>query len=285
MTNLFLFLQSNQILTFILLGLISLSIGSFLNVVIYRLPKMIEMEQGSTIITHAANDEDLDYTLSSPGSHCPNCSNKIKFYDNIPLLSFLWLKGKCRYCKIPISWQYPLTEIITCILSIAMYITIDDKITAFCTILYLWFLIPLSIIDIQKKLLPDLLTYPLLWLGLLINTHGIFAPLNDAVLGAFAGYLSLWSVYHIFYLLTGKVGMGYGDFKLFAAVGAWLGWHLLPFVIFIAAFSGALFGIICIILTKRKITIAIPFGPFIAIASLICLLLQEKFSFFSLLMS
>lgn len=258
---------------------ISLAIGSFLNVVIYRFPKMLE--QGWYLeCREFLADEVKDIpakkiepiSLSKPDSTCPSCGHKIRFYENIPILSWLFLKGKCSQCKSKISVRYPLVEFSTAVLSLIVANHYGATSLTCYVLLLTWGLICLTMIDFDHMLLPDQFTYPLLWLGLLININGNIVPLEQAVIGALAGYLSLFSVFWVFKLLTGKDGMGHGDFKLLAVFGAWMGWQLLPLLILIASAVGAIIGISLMLFKNHSRNQAIPFGPYLAIAGWICLL-------------
>ena len=259
-----------------LVFLFSLMVGSFLNVVIHRLPIMLEREWqaeysdyfGSEVATSSA----APYNLMAPRSRCPHCDHPIGALENIPLLSWLWLKGRCRKCKAPISARYPLVELLTALLSVAVAATLTPGWGTLAALLLTWVLVALTFIDLDRMLLPDQLTLPLLWGGLLFNLAGGFVPLADAVIGAMAGYLVLWSLYWAFKLLTGKEGMGYGDFKLLAALGAWLGWQALPIVLLLSSLVGAIIGIGLILLRNHHQGKPIPFGPYLAIAGWIALL-------------
>ena len=222
-------------------ALFGLVTGSFLNVVIHRLPRMLEHGWRSqcqdllAINEDDAAQEEPRYDLVQPASHCPGCGHGIAARDNIPVLSYLLLRGRCRHCRIPISLRYPLIELLTAVLSVIVAWRFGVTWQAAAAIPLTWALIALTFIDFDHKLLPDAITLPLLWCGLLLNLGGLFTDLPSAVIGAVAGYLSLWLVYHAFRLLTGKEGMGYGDFKLLAAFGAWLGWQLLPLVVLLSS--------------------------------------------------
>ncbi len=248
-------------------GILGLLVGSFLNVAILRIPKMIQAE-----------DEGQPYTLFNlwrPRSHCPYCKHLIPFYYNIPLWSYLQLKGRCDKCKHKISLQYPLVEGASALLSVCVALQYGFSMATLAGLLLVWVLITLSVIDIHHKLLPDTLTLPCLWLGLFFNTYQTFASPASAILGALCGYLSLWSVYWVFKWITGKEGMGYGDFKLMALMGAWFGWQSLLFILFFSSMLGALFGIGLILFKGKDRHTAIPFGPFIAAAGLITLYFQN----------
>lgn len=257
-----------------LVFLFSLLIGSFLNVVIHRLPKMMESEwhaqcaelRGELVAEMPA------YNLWRPRSACPHCGHAISALENIPVLSWLWLRGRCSACGTPISARYPAVELLTALLTAAAAWKWGVSLQTLGALLLIWALVALAFIDLDTTLLPDSLTLPLLWLGLLFNLGGHFASLPDAVVGAMAGYLVLWSVYWLFKLATGKEGMGYGDFKLLAALGAWLGWQLLPVTLLLASVVGAGVGIAMIALVKHDRRVPIPFGPYLAGGGLVALL-------------
>ncbi|ELM3751110.1 A24 family peptidase [Aeromonas dhakensis] len=263
-------------LYFSLVFLFSLMIGSFLNVVIHRLPIMLEREWQAEYLSYFNPETQLQqeerYNLMVPRSACPHCGHAITAMENIPLLSWLWLKGRCRECQAPISARYPLVELLTALLSLVVAATFPPGWALLAALLLTWVLVALTFIDLDKMLLPDQLTLPLLWGGLLFNLAGGFVPLADAVIGAMAGYLVLWSLYWAFKLLTGKEGMGYGDFKLLAALGAWLGWQALPIVLLLSSLVGAIIGISLILLRNHHQGKPIPFGPYLAIAGWIALL-------------
>lgn len=263
-------------LYFSLVFLFSLMIGSFLNVVIHRLPIMLEREWQAEYLSYFNPETQLQqeerYNLMVPRSACPHCGHAITAMENIPLLSWLWLKGRCRECQAPISARYPLVELLTALLSLVVAATFPPGWGLLAALLLTWVLVALTFIDLDKMLLPDQLTLPLLWGGLLFNLTGGFVPLADAVIGAMAGYLVLWSLYWAFKLLTGKEGMGYGDFKLLAALGAWLGWQALPIVLLLSSLVGAIIGISLILLRNHHQNKPIPFGPYLAIAGWIALL-------------
>ncbi len=256
-------------LLFIALGIIALLIGSFLNVVIYRLPRMLKAEwrtECEAFLNLGKNPQKSPFNLFVPRSTCCTCARIIPFWHNIPIISFLILKGRCAYCKSSISWQYPLVESICLILSLTAGLYFGLNLTLLFALGFIWMLICLCVIDLQHQLLPDSLTLGLLWLGLLANINSLFTPLPDAVIGAIAGYLTLWLVMKIFYCCTGKIGMGHGDFKLLAAFGAWFGWMLLPALLLIASVLGAIAGLIYLKVTKQSKETPIPFGPFLCLA-------------------
>lgn len=252
---------------------IGLCIGSFLNVVIYRLPKMLERDwyRQCAELRGESAPEDAPYNLVVPRSSCPKCHHQITALENIPIISWLFLLGRCRQCKTSIPIRYPLVELMGGALAGIAFWYFGMTWQALAACILLWMLLALTFIDFDTQLLPDDLTLPLLWLGLIANLFGLFAPLADAVIGAIAGYLTLWTVYWAFKLLRGKEGMGYGDFKLLAALGAWLGWQaLLPIILF-SSLIGALFGIMLMIVRGRDHNIPMPFGPFLAFAGAITL--------------
>ena len=251
----------------------SLLIGSFLNVVIHRLPKMMEAEwhvQCAELRGEAIADAPA-YNLWLPRSACPQCGHQITALENIPLISWLFLRGRCLACSAPISARYPLVELLVAVLSAAVAWKWGISMQTLGALLLVWMLVVLAFIDLDTTLLPDSLTLPLVWLGLLFNLNGFFVPLADAVVGAMAGYLILWSVYWLFKLATGKDGMGYGDFKLLAAIGAWLGWQMLPVTLLLSSVVGAVIGIAMIVLVKHDRRVPIPFGPYLAGGGLVAL--------------
>lgn len=261
---------------------LSLMVGSFLNVVIYRLPIMMERAWKAEITEYAATQPDLGistsksetttFNLVKPDSTCPKCQHKIRAWENIPLLSWLWLKGQCSQCKNPISIRYPLVELTTGLLSALVAWHFGFGLAGFTAVIATWLLIAMTFIDLDTMLLPDQLTLSLLWLGLLISINSPFVSSHDAIIGAAAGYLSLWSLYWAFKLLTGKEGMGYGDFKLLAALGAWVGWQHLPVVILFSSLVGAIVGITLITVQGKDKSQPIPFGPYLAAAGFLTLL-------------
>ncbi|MDR1648145.1 MAG: A24 family peptidase [Zoogloeaceae bacterium] len=255
------------------LGVLGLIVGSFLNVVIHRLPRMMEAEWHKACAEWQGTprQETETLTLSRPRSRCPHCGHAITALENIPVVSYLCLRGKCRGCHAPISPRYPLVEITAALLAVGCALGFPPILPALAATVLCWALLVLALIDFDTQLLPDQITLPLLWLGLLFNLAGGFVPLSSAVLGAVAGYLFLWSVYWLFRLATGKEGMGFGDFKLLAALGAWLGWKLLPLIILISSVLGALTGMALIFFARRGREVPMPFGPFLAGAGLIAL--------------
>jgi len=267
-------LQENSTVFIGLSVIFGLLIGSFLNVVIHRLPKMMELEWHNNCLELQGKiiQNENKYNLSHPRSACPNCGHKITAIENIPIISYIFLlKGKCSGCKNSISIRYPLIEALTGLLiGLASWKFGYTSITLFSWIL-IFSLISLTFIDFDTQILPDDITLPLLWLGLLFNLNNGFTDLKSSLIGAMAGYLILWSIYWLFKLLTGKEGMGYGDFKLLAAIGAWFGWQLLPAVILLSSILGAVIGISLIVYTKRGREVPMPFGPFLAIGGIVAL--------------
>lgn len=257
---------------------IGLLVGSFLNVVIHRLPKMMERDWADQCKEFLSDNQKISepstspsetrepFNLMVPRSRCPHCGHKIKSWENIPVISYLMLGGKCSACKAKISARYPVIEIVSGLLSIAVIYYVGFNWNGLAALVFTWALIALTMIDFDTYLLPDDITLPLLWLGLIVNSFAAFTDLPSALWGAIAGYLSLWSVYKLFKLLTGKEGMGYGDFKLLAALGAWMGWQMLPQIILLSSLVGAVIGISLIIIRGRDKNIPIPFGPYLAIA-------------------
>lgn len=274
MVELFLFAAPENLSATILFGGLGLLIGSFLNVVIHRLPIMMQRESDNYVATESGKEpvHTSRYNLIVPRSACPHCQHQITALENIPVISYLVIGGKCHGCKAPISARYPIVEAITGLLSGLMIWHFGSGIAGIGAVVFVWFLIAMTFIDADTQLLPDDLTLPLLWLGLLLNLHGTFTSLENAVIGAVAGYLSLWIVYWAFKLLTGKEGMGYGDFKLLAALGAWMGWSMLPLIILLSSAVGAVIGISMMVLGRLGKGKPIPFGPYLAIAGLIALL-------------
>ena len=267
---------STLILCTLLLGLL---VGSFLNVVVYRLPKMLLRDwqaQAREILNLPAEADKQTFNLILPNSSCPHCAHEIKPWENIPIFSWLFLRGKCSACKAPISTRYPLVELTCGLLSAYVAWHFGFTWQTGSMLLLTWGLLAMSLIDADHQLLPDALVLPLLWLGLIVNQFGLFASPADALWGAIAGYLSLWSVYWLFKLVTGKEGMGYGDFKLLAMLGAWGGWQILPLTILLSSLVGAVLGVIMLRLRNAETSTPIPFGPYLAIAGWIALLWGEQ---------
>lgn len=270
----FVYLLQNSPHFFIALCIIAgLAVGSFLNVLIHRLPKMMEREWRA----HCAELEGKDiepsprYNLFVPRSACPQCGHAISALENIPVVSYLLLRGKCKGCGKPVSIRYPAVEALSGLLSGFTAWHFGFGLAACAALLFIWAMLALTFIDLDTQLLPDDITLPLLWTGLLFNLSGVFAGLDSAIIGAISGYLALWTVYWLFKFATGKEGMGYGDFKLLAAIGAWLGWQMLPLVILLSSIVGAAVGMVLIIAARHGRNAPIPFGPYLAGGGLIAL--------------
>ena len=270
---------------------LGLCVGSFLNVVIYRMPVMLEAQWTTQAKAHLAENENEAlaiaeaanggerFNLMVPRSRCPGCNAPIKSWQNVPVVSWLWLRGKCGSCSTPISARYPAIELLTAVMSVAVVASFGFTAIGLAALLFTWTLIAATFIDFDTQLLPDQLTLPLLWLGLLFNL-GVwvwsgFVSLPDAVVGAAAGYLFLWVTYWAFKLATGKEGMGYGDFKLLAAIGAWLGWQVLPATILIASVAGLLYALFGIVRRNKQASQPIAFGPFLAVGGWVCLIFRD----------
>ncbi|AUM00669.1 prepilin peptidase [Rhodocyclaceae bacterium] len=260
-----------------LAAVLGLFVGSFLNVVIHRLPRMLERDWQAQAaeLRGEAPPETERFNLATPRSRCPHCGHLIGALENIPVLSYLLLRGRCRHCNAPIGARYPVVELLSAALSGYAAWHFGFGLAAAGAMLFLWIMLALAFIDLDTQLLPDDLTLPLLWLGLAFNLFGTFTDLSSAVIGAMAGYLSLWSVYWLFKLATGKEGMGYGDFKLLAAIGAWLGWQMLPLTILFSSLVGATVGIALIVFARHGRSVPIPFGPYLAAAGALALFWGE----------
>jgi leader peptidase (prepilin peptidase)/N-methyltransferase len=258
---------------------LGLCVGSFLNVVIYRLPLMLHRQwegEARHILEGESPAAALEpFNLVVPRSRCPHCERQIRAWENIPLVSWLLLRGKCAGCGAPIAWRYPVVELLTGFVTLAMLSLFGFTWLGLAALAFTWVLLALTFIDYDTQLLPDQLTLPLVWLGLLVNLQGGFTDTRSAIVGAVAGYLFLWSTYWAFKLITGKEGMGYGDFKLLAAIGAWLGWQVLPAAILIAAGVGLLYALATSVLGQRESSQPIPFGPFLAIAGWVSLVQRD----------
>jgi len=287
----------NAVVFYGVVAFLGLFVGSFLNVVIHRLPIMMELSWNQNLTEFErqkgweAEGIDLNdpeafaaamardplpepekFNLSVPRSRCPDCGNLITWWQNIPVLSYLLLMGRCRSCKTPISARYPVIELVTMVLSLLIAWHFGPTPQAFVGILFTWALVALTMIDIDHQLLPDSITLPLMWFGLIVNLGNVFTDIQSAVIGAALGYLILWGVFHLFKLITGKEGMGYGDFKLLAAIGALLGWQVLPMVILLSSLVGAVVGLSLIAFLGRDKNIPIPFGPYLAAAGWIAMI-------------
>ncbi|OGS95681.1 MAG: methyltransferase [Gallionellales bacterium RIFCSPLOWO2_02_FULL_57_47] len=266
-------LQTSPLLFVVMSAILGLMVGSFLNVVIHRLPKMLEIgwQQQCAELRGEQPAPSTPYNLMVPRSACPQCNHAISAWENIPVISYLLLRGKCKGCGTAISPRYPIIEAISGMLCAYTAWSFGFGLAAAGAFLLIWALLALTVIDFDTQLLPDDITLPLLWAGLLLNLFSVFTDLYSAVLGAVIGYLALWSVYWLFKLVTGKEGMGYGDFKLLAALGAWMGWQLLPLIILMSSLVGAIVGIFLIVALRHGRNIPIPFGPYLACSGLIAL--------------
>ncbi|MCQ4288642.1 A24 family peptidase [Pseudomonas stutzeri] len=271
-------LASNTLAFVFCVFVLGLLVGSFLNVVIHRLPIMMQRDWRAQAreFLELPGEPATTFNLVLPHSHCPHCDHEIRPWENIPLVSWLALRGKCSSCKAPISKRYPLVELACGLLSAYVAWHFGFTWQAGAMLLLTWGLLAMSMIDVDHQLLPDSIVLPLLWLGLLVNLFGLFTTLPDAVWGAVAGYLSLWSVYWLFKLVTGKEGMGYGDFKLLAMLGAWGGWQVLPLTILLSSVVGAVLGTIMLRVQRADSGTAIPFGPYLAIAGWVALLWGDQ---------
>ena len=277
-------LQQNQAFYITTVAILGLLVGSFLNVVIYRLPVIFKREwrkdcsnyleenYNAKIQLDISNEPSAPFNLVKPDSTCPVCGHQIRAWENIPVISYLLLKGKCSNCKISISFRYPFIELLSAALAAICAWKFGFSLTGFSAILLSWALLSLSFIDYDTQYLPDQITLPFIWLGLLLNLNNTFTDINSAIIGSIAGYLVLWIVYHLFKLVTKKEGMGYGDFKLLALLGAWLGWQFLPAIIILSSIVGSIIGISLILFKKHQRDIPIPFGPYLAIAGWIALI-------------
>jgi leader peptidase (prepilin peptidase)/N-methyltransferase len=279
-----LFAPAGNLAISLIAGLFGLLFGSFLNVVIHRLPKMMQRESDNYVAAESGKPlpHTDRYNLMVPRSACPHCKHQITALENIPVVSYLVLRGRCSDCKAPISPRYPAVEALTGALSAVMIWHFGSGWAGLSALLFLYALIAMTFIDFDTQLLPDDLTYPLLWAGLIMNINGTFVPLRDAVIGAAAGYLALWSIYWLFKLATGKEGMGYGDFKLLAALGAWMGWTMLPTIILLSSVVGAMVGIALIVFAKHGRNNPIPFGPYLAAAGLVAMLYGAPIAAFTM---
>lgn len=260
---------------------LGLLVGSFLNVVILRLPRMLEREWRTQcrelLESAAASPAPAErFDLLWPPSHCPDCGHRLRPWENIPLVSYLFLRGRCSGCGARISPRYPLIELITAVLSAGVAWHFGYGLAALAGLVLTWALLALSVIDLEQQILPDVITLPLLWLGLLLSLTGVFSDPQASIIGAAAGYLCLWAIYHGFRLLTGKEGMGYGDFKLLAMLGAWLGWQVLPVIILLSSLTGAVVGIAMVLALGRDRNVPIPFGPFLAAAGWLAMLWGDR---------
>ena len=284
-------LQQDPTLYVASIFILGLLVGSFLNVVIYRLPVMFKREwridccqyleenYSAKIELDTSKEPSESFNLVKPDSTCPSCGHQIRAWENIPVISYILLKAKCSNCSSPISLRYPIVEIFSAITASLCAWHFGFSLAGFAAIFLTWALISLALIDYDTQYLPDQITLPFLWLGLLLNLSETFTTIESSIIGAIAGYLSLWSVHHIFKLITQKEGMGYGDFKLLALLGAWMGWEFLPAIIIISSLVGSIIGISLILLKKHQREIPIPFGPYLAIAGWITLLWGNEINY------
>ncbi|OPA97776.1 prepilin peptidase [Pseudomonas fluorescens] len=279
-------LSEHPLLFVALAGVLGLIVGSFLNVLTWRLPKMLEREwraQAHEVLGLPAEPTGPTYNLMHPNSCCPQCDHSIRPWENIPLFSYLFLRGRCAHCKAPISARYPLTELACALVSALVAWQFGFAWQAGAVMLLSWGLLAMSLIDADHQLLPDVLVLPLLWLGLIVNGFGWLTTLSDALWGAVIGYMSLWSVFWLFKLVTGKDGMGHGDFKLLALLGAWGGWQILPMTLLMSSLVGVFVGLILMRLRRAQASTPMPFGPYLAIAGWIALLWGGQITDFYLL--
>ena len=273
------FWANNLAVFAVCVGFVGLLIGSFLNVVIYRLPKMLMRDwrmQAREVLDLPEQADAEPFNLILPNSSCPHCGHEIKPWENIPLVSWLLLRGKCSGCKEAISIRYPLVELACGLFSAVIAWQFGVSWEALAMLVLTWGLLSMSLIDADHQILPDVLVLPLLWLGLILNSFGFFTSLSDALWGAVIGYMSLWSIFWLFKLITGKEGMGYGDFKLLALIGAWGGWQVLPLTILLSSVLGAMIGIIILRLQRNGYNKPIPFGPYLAAAGWLALIWGEQ---------
>ncbi|MGJ3443077.1 A24 family peptidase [Pseudomonas sp. Je.1.5.c] len=276
--NLWTFLAVQPVYFLVLATVLGLLVGSFLNVLVHRLPIMLERQwqREAQEVLDLPLVEHERFNLSLPASHCPHCGHRIRPWENIPLLSYLLLRGRCSACKGAISARYPLVELACAGLSLVVAWHFGPGVQALAALLLTWCLLALSLIDAEQQILPDVLVLPMVWVGLIVNAFGVFVALDAALWGAVLGYLSLWSVYWLFKLVTGKEGMGYGDFKLLALIGAWGGWQVLPVTLVLSSVVGALIGLCLLRLRKASLGTAMPFGPYLAIAGWIAVLWGDE---------
>jgi len=279
--NIVVVFQSTPWLFYTAILFLGLCVGSFLNVVAYRLPLMMERDWKNDchdfleLAPPSVDSRLSSLNLATPASACPNCGHNLRAWENIPVLSYLLLKARCSSCGTKISIQYPMVELLTGIASLGVALTFGVTLQTLAALLFTWVLLALTLIDLKKQLLPDNMTLPLLWSGIFFSFFELFTDLKSSVIGAMAGYLILWSVYHLFKLLTRKEGMGYGDFKLLAALGAWAGYSYLPQIILVSSVVGSVAGITMLLFGKTKQQQPIPFGPYLAVAGWIALLWGE----------
>jgi leader peptidase (prepilin peptidase)/N-methyltransferase len=274
-------LEQSAIFFYLSIAILGLIVGSFLNVVVYRLPVMLQKSWQNDCLNfleqeNSTTETTETFNLSTPRSRCPSCQHPISAIENIPILSYIFLKGRCKSCESSISIRYPVVELATCVLSIMIAVQFGVTFQTGVALIFTWLLICLTLIDFDTQLLPDSITLPLLWFALFISLFNIFVDPTTAIIGALAGYLSLWSVFWLFKLATGKEGMGYGDFKLLAAIGALLGWQMLPLVVMLSAFVGAVIGLTMMVCKGLDKNSPIPYGPYLSVAAFIALLWGDK---------
>ena len=262
----------------VFIGLLGACVGSFLNVVILRLPVMMRndwLQQCRELNGEPAEPAE-EFNLSRPASHCPTCGNRIRAWQNIPILSYLLLRGRCAGCGTSIHWRYPLVELFTAVATIHLWQHYGVGWPLLAAMVLLWCLIALTVIDIDHQLLPDSITLPLLWLGLGVNLFGLFTSIESAVIGAMAGYLGFWLIYQVHFRLTGREGLGYGDFKLLAALGAWLGWEMLPLIVLVSSLTGTVVAVVLMLTRRFDRRVPVSFGPFLAVAGWLVLLWGQQ---------
>lgn len=273
------FWQSNPLVFTLTIAVLGLLVGSFLNVLVYRLPKMMMRDwrsQAREVLEMPAEEQGETFNLLLPNSSCPHCEHEIRPWENIPLLSWLFLRGRCSSCQGPISQRYPLVELAGGVLAGVIAWQYGVSWDTLAMLVLTWGLLAMSLIDADHQILPDVLVLPLLWLGLILNSFGMFVSLSDAFWGAVIGYMSLWSIFWLFKAVTGKDGMGYGDFKLLALLGAWGGWQILPLTILLSSLVGAVLGVIILRVQRNSLSKPIPFGPYLALAGWIALIWGDQ---------
>ncbi len=273
------FWQSHTLVFALTVAVLGLLVGSFLNVLVYRLPKMMMRDwrsQAREVLEMPAEEQGETFNLLLPNSTCPHCGHEIRPWENIPLVSWLFLRGRCSSCKGPISMRYPLVELAGGVLAGVIAWQYGVSWDTLAMLVLTWGLLAMSLIDADHQILPDVLVLPLLWLGLILNSFGMFVSLTDAFWGAVIGYMSLWSIFWLFKAVTGKDGMGYGDFKLLALLGAWGGWQILPLTILLSSLVGAVLGVIILRVQRNSLSKPIPFGPYLALAGWIALIWGDQ---------
>lgn len=273
------FWQSHTLVFALTVAVLGLLVGSFLNVLVYRLPKMMMRDwrsQAREVLEMPAEEQGETFNLLLPNSSCPHCGHEIRPWENIPLLSWLFLRGRCSSCQGPISKRYPLVELAGGVLAGVIAWQYGVSWDTLAMLVLTWGLLAMSLIDADHQILPDVLVLPLLWLGLILNSFGMFVSLTDAFWGAVIGYMSLWSIFWLFKAVTGKDGMGYGDFKLLALLGAWGGWQILPLTILLSSLVGAVLGVIILRVQRNSLSKPIPFGPYLALAGWIALIWGDQ---------